>query len=402
MLNKLMEKLKIRGSDDALISKLERIKGSTEKRRSDVEDTDLDPGQSDELEELEIEEGGEEGREGEKGEYRKAGGSLQSKLEALEEKIIGRVEEELGERLKTLEEIQNSLRELDERVTRMDLGVSSAKQTVDTFKDRLDKMDENVLELLSLYEVVSNTVNPFVGDGEGGGMNIERMDYIENQVKDLSNTLNTLQSELSGIQTTIEAHERALQEGMGERVASEMEKFHEEMRNMMREQIERVKEEIKREVAGEAALKEECEDGEYGECEDSSAERDEPVGEKRSEKSSYRLTRIDNRPESAIILLNWIEFLMEKVGRNNLMEILDYYVEIKWISEKVSIQMMSYADGIDYYVEKPTWKLLPEDHIKSLMFIEQLRGKKIDKNVFTKLEREIDRVKNSMETLYGV
>ena len=402
MLNKLMEKLKIRGSDDALISKLERIKGSTEKRRSDVEDTDLDPGQSDELEELEIEEGGEEGREGEKGEYRKAGGSLQSKLEALEEKIIGRVEEELEERLKTLEEIQNSLRELDERVTRMDLGVSSAKQTVDTFKDRLDKMDENVLELLSLYEVVSNTVNPFVGDGEGGGMNIERMDYIENQVKDLSNTLNTLQSELSGIQTTIEAHERALQEGMGERVASEMEKFHEEMRNMMREQIERVKEEIKREVVGEVALKEECEDGEYGECEDSSAERDEPVGEKRSEKSSYRLTRIDNRPESAIILLNWIEFLMEKVGRNNLMEILDYYVEIKWISEKVSIQMMSYADGIDYYVEKPTWKLLPEDHIKSLMFIEQLRGKKIDKNVFTKLEREIDRVKNSMETLYGV
>ncbi|CAD7774898.1 Archaeal flagella protein [Candidatus Methanoperedenaceae archaeon GB37] len=402
MLNKLMEKLKIRGSDDALISKLERIKGSTEKRRAYVEDTDLDPGQSDELEELEIGEGGEEGREGEKGEYRKAGGSLQSKLEALEEKIIGRVEEELGERLKTLEEIQNSLRELDERVTRMDLGVSSAKQTVDTFKDRLDKMDENVLELLSLYEVVSNTVNPFVGDGEGGGMNIERMDYIENQVKDLSNTLNTLQSELSGIQTTIEAHERALQEGMGERVASEMEKFHEEMRDMMREQIERVKEEIKREVAGEAALKEECEDGEYGECEDSSAERDEPVGEKRSKKSSYRLTRIDNRPESAIILLNWIEFLMEKVGRNNLMEILDYYVEIKWISEKVSIQMMSYADGIDYYVEKPTWKLLPEDHIKSLMFIEQLRGKKIDKNVFTKLEREIDRVKNSMETLYGV
>jgi len=60
----------------------------------------------------------------------------------------------------------------------MDVGVSLTKQTVDMFKDRLDKM-ENVLELLSLYEVVSNTVNLFVGDSEGGGMNIERMDSIE-------------------------------------------------------------------------------------------------------------------------------------------------------------------------------------------------------------------------------
>jgi len=80
------------------------------------------------------------------------------------------------------------------------------------------------------------------------------------------------------------------------------------------------------------------------------------------------------------------------VGRNNLAEILEYYIEIGWINEDVCSKMITYANGIDYYVERPTWKLLPEDHTKSLMFIEQLSGKKFDKNMFSRLERDAERV----------
>jgi len=67
---------------------------------------------------------------------------------------------------------------------------------------------------------------------------------------------------------------------------------------------------------------------------------------------------------------------MEKVGRNNLINVLEYYVEIGWISEEVSSKMMAYASGIDYYVERPTWKLLPEDHTKSLLFMNSLAAGK--------------------------
>ncbi|MDP3103819.1 MAG: FlaD/FlaE family flagellar protein, partial [Candidatus Methanoperedens sp.] len=95
---------------------------------------------------------------------------------------------------------------------------------------------------------------------------------------------------------------------------------------------------------------------------------------------------------TSIILLNWIEFLMEKVGRNNLFDVLEYYIEIGWISEEVSSKMMAYASGIDYFVERPSWKLLPEDHTKSLLFIEQLRGKKVDKMLFSRLERDVDKI----------
>jgi flagellar protein FlaD len=46
-------------------------------------------------------------------------------------------------------------------------------------------------------------------------------------------------------------------------------------------------------------------------------------------------------------------------------------------------------------VERPTWKLLPEDHTKSLLFIEQLRGRKVDKNLFSRLERDVDKIIHS-------
>ncbi len=108
-------------------------------------------------------------------------------------------------------------------------------------------------------------------------------------------------------------------------------------------------------------------------------------GSQYSEEQKVRLPFLDNTPETSIILLNWVKFLMEKVGRNNLSDILEYYVEIGWISEEVSSMMADYANGIDYYVEKSTWNL-PEVHTKSLLFIEQLRRRKKDKKLFSLLK----------------
>jgi flagellar protein FlaD len=64
-----------------------------------------------------------------------------------------------------------------------------------------------------------------------------------------------------------------------------------------------------------------------------------------AEKQQYdneniKLQSIDNKAETSIILLNWIEFLLEKVGRNNLSEILEYYIDIAWISEEVCEKMI--------------------------------------------------------------
>ena len=100
-----------------------------------------------------------------------------------------------------------------------------------------------------------------------------------------------------------------------------------------------------------------------------------------SKDQEVRVNSLDNTSETSIILLNWAKFLMEKVGRSKLADVLEYYVEIGWISGEVSSVIADYANGIDYYVETPTEDLLPEVHTKSLLFIEQLRRRKIDKKL---------------------
>ncbi len=97
-------------------------------------------------------------------------------------------------------------------------------------------------------------------------------------------------------------------------------------------------------------------------------------------------------PDSAIsnaILLKWVEFLLETVGHQNLPEVLDYYVDIGWISEKVTMKLLAYSSGMVAPRGRAKEKLSTKDHLRSLLFIEKLRGKDFDQSQLTKLEREI-------------
>ena len=98
-------------------------------------------------------------------------------------------------------------------------------------------------------------------------------------------------------------------------------------------------------------------------------------------------------PENAIsnaILLKWVEFLLETVGHQNLPEVLDYYVDIGWISEKVTMKLLAYASGMVAPRGRAREKLSTKDHLRSLLFIEKLRGKDFDQSKLTRLEREIE------------
>lgn len=96
----------------------------------------------------------------------------------------------------------------------------------------------------------------------------------------------------------------------------------------------------------------------------------------------------DNAMNNAV-LLKWVEFLLETVGHQNLPEVLDYYVDIGWISEKVTMKLLAYASGMVAPRGRAKEKLSTKDHLRSLLFIEKLRGKDFDQSKLTRLEREI-------------
>ena len=125
------------------------------------------------------------------------------------------------------------------------------------------------------------------------------------------------------------------------------------------------------------------------------------AGSYRSFGEDVHLTHIEKNSSTMKLCMEWLEYLMELVGRNNLPDILSYYEELGWISDDVRLEFMQYAEGINYYVEKPDWKLNPDEHVKSIWFIEKLAGIKVDRNRLSIIEKDIERVKKGTE-IYGI
>jgi len=297
--------------------------------------------------------------------------------------------------------------EVSSKLAKLDVSVSTIQRASDEMRETVNKLDESVLELLSLYEIVSNQVNPFVGEGEGDSETIERFDKVEKRINAIGESLVMMQNDFESVSQQTAETKAQLQsiDARFEVLAEAIDEMRGEIGNSMSEEIEaivvaKIEEMMPEGVPAEAISDDDLDRGDSSDLVPITVNGNGIPGEIMD--NFARLEHLDKSPMTAVVLLNWIEFLMERVGRNNLMDALDYYVDIEWIGEAVRDEMLAYARGIDYYVEKPTWRILPEDHTKSLIFIERLRGHKIDRNMLSTLEREMSKVKHGLEELYGI
>lgn len=118
------------------------------------------------------------------------------------------------------------------------------------------------------------------------------------------------------------------------------------------------------------------------------------------------LTEIPNDPENIIILMRWLQNLIDKCGHSNLSTILDYYIDIGWISQEAKLSLLDYSNGItEDQSNKETRKkevtdLPSKDHIQSLFFIHKLKGKEIDNHFIDRIDSEITRITKKLENYY--
>jgi flagellar protein FlaD len=119
-----------------------------------------------------------------------------------------------------------------------------------------------------------------------------------------------------------------------------------------------------------------------------------------------RLTRIPSDAKSIMLLLKWIEFLMEKVGYEGLEDVLNYYVDVYWISEDVLMSVLRYARGIKLYHENSDWRPIGymnvQDHLMSLLYIEALRTGRFERNLIMEVEKDLYRMKKEVAELHGI
>ena len=96
------------------------------------------------------------------------------------------------------------------------------------------------------------------------------------------------------------------------------------------------------------------------------------AGMEEEEEENVLLREIDvSNPRVIEIVMDWVGFMLSKVGDEELPTLLEYYRSIGWISKKVKELLLKYAQGLR--VEEVKGFMDPEDHIKSLEYINRIR-----------------------------
>ena len=123
------------------------------------------------------------------------------------------------------------------------------------------------------------------------------------------------------------------------------------------------------------------------------------------------LQSIPANPESIIVLMNWLQYLVNRCGHDHLSQVLDYYVEVDWITDDVKISLLEYSTGItegkdaksDSSLKKKEQKtadLHSKDHIQSYLYIQRLKGKKFEKHFVERINGELARIEKKVDTYH--
>jgi flagellar protein FlaD len=114
------------------------------------------------------------------------------------------------------------------------------------------------------------------------------------------------------------------------------------------------------------------------------------------------LTEVPSDPESIVVLMKWLQYLIDKCGRDNLSNILDYYVDIGWLSQDAKISLIDYSHGIQEEKKrdetgKSVTDLPSRDHIQSLIYIQKLKGIQLDRHFIDRIDGELTRITKKLD-----
>ncbi len=118
------------------------------------------------------------------------------------------------------------------------------------------------------------------------------------------------------------------------------------------------------------------------------------------EETIQPLQHVPSNPESIVVIMKWLQYLVDRIGKNNLADALGYYVDIGWISEDARFDLINYSKGIteDQIQREGNQPHLPaKDHLQSLLFIQKIRGIQLDDRFLSKIERDMEKIIRSLE-----
>ncbi len=270
---------------------------------------------------------------------------MRERLRALEHQM-----KEINEKLDAL---KNSLDNMEGRVTNLDTALDKQSALLGEMEDVRDgfvKVEATVNELSAIYDLVSAQINPFIDMG-----GYPRAGEVDEDLEGV-------------VDWDLDGDEDEDIPGSS------------------------VKNPFVDDDMGGAGEEGEGEDGAGGDTGEAAVEGGAPSADAKHPLAIENIQRL--APQKW--LMKWTEFLLTKVGPEDLPLLLDYYKDLGWIDDMIVQKVMAYLSGVkgvepvsrpavggvDMLVgedglkvpDKDGWKLDMEDHTRSLEFLEFIRN----------------------------
>jgi len=223
--------------------------------------------------------------------------------------------------------MDNVLNDIFSKLEMMENNYSTFADTIEELREKVESIEANMHELTALYDALSAQYNPFI--------------ELTPEEKKMPTTEEEPQEEV--MEESIEESEE------GDTLFKEGDELNED------------------ELLGELS---------EGEALEPVMEEEKPQ-QVQQRYEGYLLPSIPDNSMSHMMAIKWTEFMLEKVGPKNIGKLLEYYQAMHWISEVVVRKIMHQVMGLDtehFESEYDTWKMQTSDHMKSLVFIEKIKG----------------------------
>jgi flagellar protein FlaD len=318
--------------------------------------------------------------------------------------------------VKEFSEILGRLEEIEDKIGRIDSALTTEKSEGSKNRERLNLMEQDIRKLLSVYEIVSAKFNPFidVSDREAPDTRVQPQATPEIEFPE------------SGLGLDEDLPEfRPFGEGGAQELSGNGRISRTSRDTAPWEPETPVEPGVTATVRAKMLSHQTKRDRP---SKDERDERDVRASARSKHNKKPLLAYICHDYLTLVLVMRWIEFMFERVPRGRISLVLDYYVDVGWISEDVKSEVMSYARGemqdVNKYMEYeeareevfkdlPTpetgpykkvedWRLTADDHLKSLLFIQKIAGFEIDKDRLNSLEQNISKFKESLEGFHGV
>ncbi|CAB3288801.1 Putative flagella-related protein C [Methanocaldococcus lauensis] len=100
---------------------------------------------------------------------------------------------ELGE---TVENLIAKLNDIESKLPKFESSINNLRKENENIRVELDKINESLQDIMALYEVVSNQINPFIGVSKITATSLEKLERLESEYKRLKKTIDELTNDL--------------------------------------------------------------------------------------------------------------------------------------------------------------------------------------------------------------